>query len=346
MNRVKIGDKLVGKGEPSYIIAEAGLNHNGDIKLAMQLIEVAAEANVDAVKFQKRDIRELLTEEAYNRPYQNANSFGPTYGLHREKLELTDAQFEELAEHAKSMGLTFLSSGWDEKSVKFLDRLVPAHKVPSANLTCTPLLEFTAKLGKPVILSTGMSTLEEIEIAVGTILEHNKDLILLHCTATYPSDFSEINLNAIRMLKDKFGVPVGYSGHERGICVSEAAVVAGAVMVERHFTLDRTLPGPDHVASLEPAGLKKMVRDIRNIEKAVGKPEKIIFESEKPIREKLAKSIVSSREIPKGAAITRGMLSFKCPGSGIPPYKLDSVLNKRAKKCIKADTIIRRGDLE
>ena len=344
--RIKIGDKWIGENEPCYIVGEVGLNHNGQLLLAKKLVDIGVECHVDAVKFQKRDIHQVLTKEALEQPYIKPTSWGKTYGEHRKALEFSNEEFKEISDYCKEKRITFFASVWDKNSADFVEKLdVPAFKIASADLTNLPLIEYLAKKGKPIILSTGMSTMKEIEEAVNLIGKHNKKLILLHCVSTYPSEYEEINLKLMETLKKKFNVLVGYSGHERGIAVSEAAATLGAVMIEKHFTIDRTLPGPDHAASLEPIGLQKLVRDIRNIEKSMGVGIKRILPNEKPIREKLAKSLVATKNISKGTIITKEMLTVKSPGTGLPPKYYYILPGKKAKRDIKGDSLIKREDI-
>jgi len=338
---VKIGAKVVGEGYPSFFIAEIGLNHNGEVAIAKKLIDIAVTSGADAVKFQKRDIDGMLTKEAQDKPYGGAHSFGKTYGEHRMRLELTEKDFFALKKYCDSRKIIFLSSGWDRKSIDFLDKLgVDAMKVASADLTNIPFLEYVARKNKPVILSTGMAEMKEVKKAFSAINRINKRVILLQCTSTYPCRFEDVNLNVLRTYKEKFTPLVGYSGHEQGIAVTLCAVVMGAVMVERHFTLDRSLKGPDHSASLEPQGLYKLIRDIRIYEKSLGSYKKECLEVEKPIREKLSKSLVSTCKIRAGSVIKKGMLTEKSPGVGIPPYMSRRIIGKRASITIEKDKII------
>lgn len=345
--KIKIGNRIVGEGEPCFIIAEGGVNHNGNTELAKKLVDVAVDCKADAVKFQKRSIEKILTREALEMPYLGPNSFGKTYGEHRRKLELSHDAWYELKEYCKGKDIMLLASVWDEESADFIEELeVPAFKIPSADLINLPLLEHVAKKGKPIILSTGMSSVEEIEDAVNTIKKYNDELFLLQCTSTYPSEHEDINLRAMETLKNRFDVLVGYSGHERGIAISEAAAALGAVIVERHFTLDSMMKGPDHAASLEPPGLFKLVRDIRSIEISMGSSEKRIQEREKPIRTKLAKSVVAAVDIPKGTVITREMLTVKGPNTGLSPKYIYTLPGKRAVKDINEDTVLTEEMIE
>ena len=341
MMTLEIDGRLVGEGQPCYIIAEAGVNHNGDPTLAKQLVDIAADAGADAVKFQKRTVSDILIAEALTRPYTVPTSLGATYGEHREKLELSTEDWAGLRDHARSRGITLLASGWDVKSVDMLDDLgIPAFKIASADCSNLPLVEYIAKKGKPVLLSTGMSEMSEVEEAVATVRRHNDQLVLFQCTSTYPADNDQINLRVIQTYRERFRCVVGYSGHERGLAPTEAAVALGATVVERHFTIDRTMIGPDHAASLEPSGLQRLVRNIRNIEKALGSPEKRILEPEKKVRERLAKSIVARRDIPAGTRIEADMLTVKGPGTGLKPGVMPLLVGVVAESPIPGDTLV------
>ena len=341
MTSLEIAGRPIGDGYPCYMIAEAGVNHNGSLDLAKRLVDIAVDAGADAVKFQKRTVADILITEALIRPYTVPTSLGSTYGEHRERLELSEDDYFALADHARARGITMLASGWDVRSVDFLERLgIPAFKVASADCTNLPLLEHIARKGKPVLLSTGMSDMSEVEEAVATVRRHNDQLVLLQCTSTYPCDNDQINLRVIPTYAERFRCVVGYSGHERGLAPTEAAVALGAKVVERHFTIDRTMIGPDHAASLEPMGLQRLVRNIRNIEKALGSPEKRIVEAERQVRERLAKSIVARRDIPAGTVITADMLTVKGPGSGLKPGYMPLLVGVVAESPIREDTLV------
>src|SRR5438270_3643321 len=337
---IQIGQRLVGDGHPCFVIAEGGVNHNGDPRLATELVHIAARCQADSVKFQKRTIHELLTREALERPYVHINSLGATYGEHRLKLELADDEWYRLRDLATRLGLEFMGSAWDRGSADLLEALdMPAIKLPSAVLTDLDLLEYIARKDRPMIVSTGMSTLEEVDQAVDRILRRTDQLILLQCTSAYPSEFADVNLRVMATYRQRYGVLVGYSGHERGICVSEAAATLGACVVERHFTRDRTLPGPDHAASLEPQGLRKLVRDIRQIEVALGSTQKELVSAEVPVRMRLAKSVVAAREISRGAVLQPEMLVAKGPGHGIPANQLEELIGRVAAVDVERDTL-------
>ena len=343
---IRIGQRVVGYGQPCFVIAEGGVNHNGDPRLATELVHIAARAQADAVKFQKRTIQELLTREALERPYVHQNSLGATYGEHRLKLELSEAEWYRLRDVAMRLGLEFMGSAWDRGSADLLEAMdTPAIKLPSAVLTDLGLLEHVARKGRPMIVSTGMSTLEEVDQAVDRILRHTDQLVLMQCTSAYPSEFVDVNLRVMETFRNRYGVLVGYSGHERGISVSEAAAALGACAIERHFTKDRTLPGPDHAASLEPQGLQKLIRDIRQIEMALGSGEKTISPAELPVRARLGKSVVAAQPIAAGMVITAEMLMAKSPGDGIPANQLDNVIGRVARVDVPRDVVIPRDAL-
>lgn len=270
----------------TFIVAEIGQNHQGNLDIAKELIREAKLCGADAVKFQKRNVKLLLTPEEYNRPYDSPHSFGRTYGEHREFLELSAEAYAELKEYAEAQGLVFFASPWDVDSATFLYELgVPLFKIPSACLTNRALLRRVAGFGRPVIASTGMSTLAEIDEAVAILRQ--VPLYLMQCTSAYPCEFNAVNLAVIPALRKRYGVPVGLSGHHRGIAVDAAAVALGARLLERHFTLDRTMKGSDHAASLEPPGLSKLVRDVRAVEQALGSGLKDVLPCEIPVKAKL-----------------------------------------------------------
>ncbi len=276
---VSIGSRVIGGGRPAYVIAEIGLNHNGDVDIAKRLIDVAAKAGADAVKFQKRTPE--ISTPAHMRDVPRETPWGTmSYLDYRRRVEFGRDEYIEIGDHATMLGLDWFASPWDVPSVAFLEDLnVVAHKVASASLTDTELLVALRETGKPVILSTGMSTIAQIDRALDTL--GTDRVVLMHATSTYPLEPEEANLRAIATLRDRYaGIPVGYSGHERGLQISLAAVAIGAVAVERHITLDRTMWGSDHAASLEPTGLEHLVRDIRVIEKALGDGVKRVFDSE------------------------------------------------------------------
>jgi N-acetylneuraminate synthase len=284
MKLVKIGGKIVGVGRPCYVIAEIGINHNGDIDLAKRLISIAHAAGCDAVKFQKRTIDVVYSPEELAKPRESP--FGETNGDLKRGLEFGAEQYEEIAGYCRSIKMTWFASCWDEESVDFIAKFnPPCYKIASASLTDDLLLRHARGMGEPIILSTGMSTVAEIDHAVDVL--GRDDLILMHAVSTYPAQYDEINLRRIQTLTDRYRVPIGYSGHETGIPSSVAAVALGACCVERHITVDRALWGSDQAASLEPNGISRLMRDIRLVEQAMGSPEIRVLEREIPVIKKL-----------------------------------------------------------
>jgi len=284
-NKVSVGEKFIGEGAPVYIIAEIGINHNGDIEIAKQLMDVAVETGCDAVKFQKRTPEICVPEEQKSIPRETP--WGTmTYFEYKKRIEFEQKEFEQIDAYAKKIGIDWFASPWDVPSVDFLESFnVPCQKIASACLTDSELLTAINKTKTTTILSTGMSSMQEIDKAVSLL--SGVPLAIAQATSTYPAEASELNLRAIQTFAEKYNVPVGYSGHERGLQVTIAAVALGATFIERHITLDRSMWGTDHSASLEPEGLKKLVRDIRIIELALGDGKKKVYDSEIPIRAKL-----------------------------------------------------------
>jgi N-acetylneuraminate synthase len=284
LRTVKIGNKTVGDNCPYFVVAEIGINHNGSLDRAKELIAIAAEANCDAVKFQKRTIDVVYSPEELARLRQTP--FGNTNGDLKRGLEFGEKEFKEIDQYCKEMGIIWFASCWDEGSVDLIEQFdPPCYKIASASLTDDDLLRHHRKLGKPIILSTGMSTLEQIEHAVEVLGE--EELIILHSTSTYPAQSEELNLNVIKALKEKYSFPIGYSGHEVGLSTTFAAAVLGACMLERHFTKDRAMWGSDQAASLEPPGFRRLTADLRELELALGNGNKKVYDSELPIIEKL-----------------------------------------------------------
>jgi len=281
---VRIADREVGPGLPALIVAEIGINHNGDVSLAKRLIGAASGSGADAVKFQKRTVDVVYSQEELARPRESP--FGETNGDLKHGLEFGGEEYGEVDDLCRSIGLTWFASCWDEASVDFIQEFdPPCYKIASASLTDDGLLEHTRSKGRPVVLSTGMSSIEQIDRAVDIL--GSEQLVLMHTTSTYPSSLEELNLLAIPRLAERYGVPVGYSGHEVGLAPSFAAAVLGACLVERHITLDRAMWGSDQAASVEPQGFARLVRDVRAWETARGDGEKRVYESERPIMEKL-----------------------------------------------------------
>ncbi len=284
MSTVKIGNKLVGDGQPCYVIAEIGINHNGDVDLAKRLISVAVAAGCDAVKFQKRTVDIVYTAKELATPRENP--FGTTNGDLKNGLEFEQEDYAEIDAFCRSVKIPWFVSPWDENAVDFMEQFsTPVYKIASASLTDDNLLRHVRSTGKPVVASTGMSTYEEIDHAVEVLGKDN--LVLMHTTSTYPAKYEQLNLRAIPAMADRYGVPVGYSGHETGIPTSVAAAVLGACMIERHITMDRAMWGSDQSASLEPNGISRLVRDIRLCEQSMGDGIKRVYDEEVPVMKKL-----------------------------------------------------------
>ncbi|MZH03397.1 MAG: N-acetylneuraminate synthase [Nitrospinae bacterium] len=283
-NTVKIGNKLVGGDQSCYVVAEIGINHNGSLDTAKEIIKVSSNAGCHAVKFQKRTVDVVYTPEELARPRENP--FGPTNGDLKRGLEFGLSEYEEIDKYCKELNMDWFASCWDEASVDFIEQFnPPCYKIASASLTDDGLLRHHRKYERPIILSTGMSTMEEIEHAIEVLGEDN--LVVLHSTSTYPAQLNELNLRMISTLKDKYNLPIGYSGHEPGLSTTFATAVMGASMIEKHITLDRSMWGSDQAASVEPQGIKKLVEYIQQWEEASGNGIKKVYDSEIPIRKKL-----------------------------------------------------------
>ncbi len=325
------------------IIGEAGVNHNGSMELAKKLIECAKKAGVDVVKFQTYKAENVMSKFAEKAEYQKESTGSEETQLEMvKKLELSYEDFVELKKYCDKVGIEFMSTPFDLDSIDFLNELgLEVWKIPSGEITNLPYLEKIAKLKKSIIISTGMSYLCEVEEAI-KVLKNNgaNDITILHCTTEYPTPFSDVNLKAIETLRDKFDLKVGYSDHTKGIEVPIAAVALGATIIEKHFTLDKNMEGPDHMASLEPDELKAMVDGIRNIEKALGNGVKEPAESEKKNIAIARKSIIAKRDIKKGEVFTEDNLTVKRPGNGISPMKWYDVLGKVANKDFMEDELI------
>lgn len=326
----------IGKGRPCFVVAEIGNNHQGEVELARKMIDRVAEAGAQAVKFQKRCTEALLTREGRATAYTGRNSFGPTYGEHRDALELGIREIAELKEYAESLGLVFFASAWDEPSLdQILGLDVELLKISSAELVNLPLVRKYALANVPIIMSTGMSSLEEIDAAVETIREVHDDLILLHCNSTYPCPEEQIGLPVIESLRERYSLPVGYSGHERGLAPSVASVALNACVVERHFTMDKTMKGTDHQASLEPQQLHDMVAMIREVESSMQVCGKKVFPEEQAAAKKLRKCIVFSRDLPAGHVLSESDLTTRCPRVGVTPVHWNEVVGSTLNRAVQ-----------
>ncbi len=343
-----IDGTMIDDGSDCFVIAEIGHNHQGNLEQCKRMFAVAKECGANAVKLQKRDNRSLYTKAMYDSPYVHRNSYGATYGEHREKLEFGRAEYEELIRHAKDLGITFFSTAFDIPSADFLAELdMPAYKIASGDLTNIPLLRHVAKFGKPMIISTGGGTMEDVVRAYYTIMPINRQLCILQCTSGYPAEPEELNLKVIESFRQRFpDTVIGLSAHDNGISMALVGYVLGARVVEKHFTLNRAAKGTDHAFSLTSEGLHRMVRDLRRARVAVGDGVKRCYESEKAPLYKMAKSLVAVRDLPAGHVLGPDDVALKTPNDGLPAYEYDNVVGMRLTAPVKADDPFRYDALE
>lgn len=347
---IEFGNHKIGKGHPCFIIAEAGVNHDGDVEKAKKLIDIAVDSGADAVKFQTFVGETLASKDAQLATYHKKGSVSENENLKQllKRLELNKEDHREIFNYAKNKEILIFSTPFDEECTDFLEELgVDLFKIASFSLTNYPLLKHIAKKNKPIIMSTGLHTLGEIEEAVKVIYSTgNKQLALLQCTSHYPCEPSDVNLRVMDNLSHAFQVPVGYSDHTTGISISLASVARGANIIEKHFTFDTSAFGVDHDASISPLELKELVKETRNIESSLGTSIKTIPDIEKEIQRVHRPSIVSNKNIPSGTIITEEMLCIKKPGTGIHPQNLDLIIGRKTKVDIEADRMIKKQDLE
>jgi len=345
---IHIGRHSIRQDAPDcFMIAEIGHNHGGDLETCKQLFQAAKYAGVQAVKLQKRDNRALYTKAFYDSSYNSENAFGPTYGSHREALEFGEPEYHELKQFAESLDLVFFATPFDFPSVDFLERLgVPCYKVASGDLTNIPLLRYIGQTGKPVFVSTGAGTLDDVRRAFDAVREHTDQVAVLHCTAEYPSDHKDMNLSVIQTYAEAFpDAVIGLSDHDNGIAMALVAYVLGARVIEKHFTLNRAWKGTDHAFSLEPEGMRKLVRDIRRAAVAKGDGVKRVYDKEAAARMKMGKKIVAARDLPLGHVLGPGDLAYKSPGDGLPPYLDATLLGKPLKRALHEDEDLTAGDV-
>ena len=339
---ITIGSHEIGDHTKCYVIAEIGHNHQGSVEKAREMFREAKLAGANAVKLQKRDNRGLYTRAAYDKPYDNENSFGSTYGEHREFLEFGAKEYRELQAYARELDVDFFSTAFDLASADFLRELdLPAYKLASGDVRSTPLLKHVAAFGRPMVISTGGATIEDVQRAYDTVMPINQQLAILQCTAGYPAAFDELDLRVIDTYRDRFpGAVIGFSSHDNGIAMPVAAYMLGARIVEKHFTLNRAMKGTDHAFSLEPVGLRKLVRDLDRTHKALGNGVKKVYESEKAPILKMGKSLVVAHDLPGGHVITSNDIVMKSPGGGIPPYELNKVIGRVTTRALKQDDFL------
>jgi len=340
MSSLRIGERTIGSGHPCFVIAEAGINHNGDARLAAELVDAAAEAGADAIKFQTHFPEHEMLRDGRTAAYVGESLFDLL-----SRTSLTREAHVELRDRARTRGLIFLSTPFSREAADFLETIgVPAFKTGSGELTHLPLQQHIARKGRPMIISTGMSTPDEIERAVRTVREAGAPFALMHCTSTYPTPFAHVQLGFLGRLQQTYGVPVGLSDHTLGSYIAFAAAASGANLFEKHFTMSRSLPGPDQQGSMEPAELADIVRGIRAVEQAGG-AIKTIQPGEQEVRDMAHHSVVSIRDIAAGATIGAADVWAKRPGTGIPAADLDQVIGRVAKRRIDKDRLIAWDDL-
>lgn len=325
-----------------WVIAEIGHNHQGNVETCKQMFKAAKEAGCNAVKLQKRDNKSLFTKEAYNKPYESENSYGATYGLHREALEFNWDQYVELRNYARELGITFFSTAFDFNSADFLAKLeVPAFKMASGDLRNIPLLKHVAKFQRPMIISTGGGTMDDVKRAYDEITAINPRLCILQCTAGYPPKWEELDLKVINTFRENFkDVVIGLSSHDSGIAMAVAAYVLGARVIEKHFTLNRAMRGTDHAFSLEPQGISKMIRDLKRTRVALGDGQKKQWDSEKAPLTKMGKKLVAAKPLGVGAVLAETDFAIKSPGDGVPPYEISKLVGKRLRRPLAEDESI------
>lgn len=338
---VMIGEHAVGGEHPVFVIAEAGINHDGDMAKARDLVAAAADAGANAVKFQTH-----LPEMEMLRDGETADYVGESLFELLKRVELTYEQHLELRTYAENLGICFLSTPFSREAADLLDKVgVPAFKIGSGEMTNHPLIRHVAGKGKPVILSTGMSTLEEVEESVSVVTRVNPDLILMQCTSTYPSRYEDINLHVLETYRERFGIPVGLSDHSEGVYTCLGAVALGAAVLEKHFTLDRDWPGPDQKASIEPQELEELVRGARAVKAALGDRKEVIAD-EVPVQRMARESVVALVDMEPGTTISADMVWVKRPGTGIPAREMDKIIGRRVRHAVAADSLLSWEDLE
>jgi sialic acid synthase len=347
--QLTVNGRRIADDEPAYVIAEIGHNHQGEVEKARALIHAAKECGVDAVKFQKRDNRRLFTRAFYESPYDNENSFGATYGEHREALELDKSDWFELSSYSREEGVAFIAAAFDEPSADLLAELdVDAFKFASGDLLNVPFLRYVADFGKPMFLSTGGGTLEDIDRAVEAILPLNAELCVLHCTASYPADIEDLNLSVITALNERYPeLVIGLSDHHNGIAMAPVAYMLGARAFEKHFTLNHAWKGTDHAYSLMPDGMRRFVRDLQRVPTALGDGVKRRLPSEERPLAKMGKKLVAARDLPAGHRLAPGDVVAKSPADGgVAPYELDRLLGRPLRRSLAFEQDVSLDDVE
>jgi sialic acid synthase len=349
MRRLTIDGVEIGDDSECYVIAEIGHNHQGSVEQAKAMLTMAKDCGAHAVKVQKRSNRALFTREFFEQPYENEFSFGPTYGEHREALELHRDEYVELQRYAREIGITFFATPFDFESADFLAELdMPAYKLASADLVNTPLLRHVASFGKPMLVSTGGATMEDVDRAVETIRPLNEQICLLQCTASYPTETEDLNLRVITALRERYpNYVVGLSDHQNGISMALVAYMLGARVIEKHLTLNHAWKGTDHAFSLMPEGLRKLVRDLHRVPVALGDGVKRPLPVEEKPLEKMGKKLVAARDLEQGHLLAPGDIAIKSPADGgLPPYELDRLVGRRLRRAVAFEDFVTFDDIE
>ena len=347
MANISLDNIKISNSSRCYVIAEIGNNHMGSLENSFKLVEAAKRAGANAVKFQKRDNKVLFSKKLYNTPYENSNSFVKTYGMHRENVELSNEDFVKVKDYSKELNITFFATPFDIPSAEFLNSInLPAYKIASGDINYYELIKKVCSFKKPIFLSTGFSDLIEVEKAHSLIKKFGNDLCIMHCVSSYPAKFDDLNLNIIKLFKEKFPDSViGYSGHENGISIPIIAYILGANVIEKHFTLDRTWKGTDQVFSLTPEGLRKLVRDLQRAGDSIGEKKKVRLNCEKDAMKKMRKKIFVKEHLKKGDIIKHENLDYKCDIDGIEISEIQNVINKKIKKDLNPSIPITLDDL-
>jgi len=344
---ITFGRTTVTDDSDCYVIAEIGHNHQGSLEKALALITAAAGCGANAVKFQKRDNKSLYAQSTYQKPYDSENSFGATYGEHREALELGKAEYREMQKQSQQLGVDFFATAFDFKSADFLHEFnVPAYKIASGDLKNIPLVKYVAAFKRPMIISTGGATMEDIQRAYDAIMPINPQLCILQCTAAYPAEAEDLHLRVITMFRETFtDATIGLSDHYNGINMAVVAYVLGARVIEKHFTLNHTWKGTDHAFSLEPVGFTKMVRDLRRTRVSLGDGKKYVLTKETNPLIKMGKSLVAARDLEPGHVLTEADIAIKSPAGGLPPYEIEKLIGKRVVRPLDSDQPFQFADV-
>ena len=344
---LRIGADVINDRSECYVVAEVGHNHQGSVEKARELFRAAKECGVNAVKLQKRENASLYTKALYDQVYDNEHSFGATYGAHREALEFGRGEYAELKAYAAELGVTFFATAFDFESADFLASLdMPAYKLASGDLKNIPLLKHVARIGKPLIVSTGGGAMEDVRRAYDEVMSLNQQLCLLQCTASYPVEPEHMNLQVITKYRELFPeIVIGLSDHQNGIAMADVAYLLGARVIEKHFTLNRAWKGSDHAYSLEPVGMRKLVRDLRRVRVALGDGVKQPLPCETKPLFKMGKKLVVASDLPAGHVLTRSDIAIKSPNDGLPPSELDRIIGRALRRPLRADDSILLEDL-